>query len=228
MAFPTIVSDNGDTFGNNTSHTISWGASPQSGDLLFVLIGHDNYLVTCTWDNLSFSQPLEFQVIATSQERARLFVHICDGTEGSSDTVTLSGSESLAYTSILVRDWGWFVASKPDANVGGSDPPSSPELTSPQGVKDILWLAFAAMRDSGTWSSAPTGYNLANQLIEGVGSSSATIDVAMAGKNATSASETPGAWGSSGGAGFGITVAIGPKSAGGGVRIPNIRGGADQ
>lgn len=214
MSFPTIVAHNSGSAANNTAHTITFGSSPQSGDLLILWIGYDNYTVDLTFDSIDVAVGQKLAVNGTTQEVARLCFRVCDGTEGSSTGLTLSGSEFLAYTSILVRGWGWWMCYQESA----STPPTSPQALSAVGSADVLWIALAAQRDIGAWSSVPTGYSLANHLVEGNATSSTSIDIGMAAKESASASETPGAWGSTG-TGPALTVAVGPALAASGSTV---------
>jgi len=215
MAYPSIVDDNSDSFGNSTSHTISWGTAPAAGDLLFVFVGYDAYATTTTWGTYGFTEIHQLAVVQTNQEGARLFVRVCDGSEASSDTMTLSASEAISYCTLLVRGWGWWVTKES----GNATPPRSPLIISPADSQDILWVVLASCRDTNAWSAAPSGYTLAVNLVNSLGGGTSNVDVAMAAKQAAAASETPAAWGASE-LGVAITLAIGPSiSAGGGIQI---------
>ena len=211
MTFPTIVASNGQAFGNATEHTIGWVSSPAPGDLIVVWIGHDTFSSTITWDSLAFTELQAMACNATNQEKVLLYVHVCDGTEGTTTGLTISTFDAVTYTSLLVRNWGWFVSKQ---SVGNTNPPQSPEIFSPAGSDDILWLSLAGQRASGSWSAVPTGFDLANQLIDGALAGFGSVYLAMAAKNSAVASIAPGAWGASTD-GPAITMAIGPSLGGG-------------
>lgn len=204
MAFPTVgTSNSGNSGANATAHTVTLPTSIASGDLLIVAFCHDDAGATVTasvttpasgWTTLVNN--LVANALGTVG-RLSVFARIADGTEGTTITVTTTGSEGSAYTTYRIPASSWYgnltdgvnvaTVSGPAANANPNPPNLDPASW---GTEDTMWMVIYSWDGNVSHTTYPTNY-ASNQLTNrwantgGQGIASATRENAAA-------SEDPG------------------------------------
>ncbi|MEF3692027.1 MAG: hypothetical protein V3574_03165, partial [Candidatus Moraniibacteriota bacterium] len=188
-AFPSIAATNsGNSGGNVTSHTVNLPSGISSGNLLIVSFSNDGS-DTVTWPS---GWTGLFSTANGTANRLSAAYRIADGSEGTTITVTTSGSQGSAHTSYRIT--GHYSGAAPavgTAATGSSVNPDSPSLTPSWGAEDTLWLSVYGWDSNASNSSYPTNYslgqvtNLYNQTVHGAG-------IASAGYNLNASSQDPG------------------------------------
>jgi hypothetical protein len=182
--FPTIASSSNNTGAGVTNLTVTMPAGYAAGDLIIALVslaagGPPAITPPAGWTQLYNCTP-------SAAMRSGAWYKVADGAEGGS--VTFVAGAAASYSSVAVRiNLGTYtgvpVAGVAEIGGGAPDPPS---LTSGFGAVDTLWLACV---DS---DAAQAGWSAGYNLVGNAGN--AGYRSYMAKRNATAATENPGAW----------------------------------
>lgn len=182
MAFPTVAdadTKTGTVAVNSTSWTLTYPTNIAAGDLLLALIAADGGITTGT-------MPVGWtKLYGTSSGGAvvgYLWVKSADGTETGTFTFNANASEQGAWAVFRVPNETWFGGTLTSAvNVANQESvsanPDPPNLDPASwGTEDTLWIAFAAVDTSRTFSAFPTTpsvfTNTGSQVSGGAGGAS--------------------------------------------------------
>jgi hypothetical protein len=139
---------------------------------------------------------------------------IADGSEGSSISVSTSGSTRTAHQAYLIGGWGGtssdVACGTPSANNGTN--PNPPALTPSWGAADDLWIVPLAARGGGTISADPASYTNGFGSSTGTGTTDAQTRSARRNLNATS--DDPGTFTMTSESYVVSTIAVKPGTAG--------------
>ena len=215
MAFPTVKVRFTSTNTNTTSHTIDLSSlSLSSGDLVVLIFAANN--------NSGITAPTGWTKQRTGAyngtEDCAVITRECDGTEGSSVTVTTSESDPSAYGIIVFTSgtWGAYYFSTGAAYTGGSGNGGDPDsLTPPDGADDIVWIAWTCSRGNDMDTGGqPTNYTAARAQTVKTGNSSSNASMASADRENNASSEDPGefTWGNPDYNEWAGTIAVYPAS----------------
>jgi len=195
MAYPQVGSVNGgynDTA--STQHTVNLPSGIAAGDLLLVF-----FTLYCTGGaNYGVSFPsgwtVQYDQLYSNYERGVLYKRIADGTEGSTITVSSTGSAKSAHTSYRIASSGsqGYTLNRVASAVGSgsnTSTPNPPSLSPAWGSDETLWFAVTHTRGNVTVSSYPTGYSNGRN---DVGASSDSAGIGTARRELTASSEDPG------------------------------------
>ncbi len=196
--FPTLESTTASNESSTTTtHTISYPATVNSGDLLLVFF-------SCYLGNCNASTPTGYEDIQSPTNYAvgniigeyAIFGRDADGTEGG-DTFDITGGNAQRSATHVLRITGWggdsTVANDVECANDESialDDPDPPNVTASWGSDDNLFIEGAATADDDeSVTSASTGYSSLLSTVAGGGNQSAAISTAI--KTAASASDNP-------------------------------------
>lgn len=168
MAFPTVAaSTSGNSGANSTTHTIDIG-SPTNGQRVLVLFAYDDAggSVTASVTTPASGWTELFAISSNAAGRTggyNAWYRDCDGTEGTSITVTTTGSEGSAYIRYTITAGTFDPATAPAVAThegAASSTNPDPPLLNPAGwdVEDTLWFATAAWDGNRNRTGAPAAY----------------------------------------------------------------------
>ena len=145
MSFPSFVSATFKTHPSSASHSVDL-PSVSAGDLLIVLYNSDS--------NGNPTDPSGWNVLKAGGSRQAAWSRICDGTEGS--TLTLTISPSRAGKTAVIKITGAHASQEPEAaNQGTSHDP--PNLAPSWGSREVMWIAVDLYLN-GSVTAYPTSY----------------------------------------------------------------------
>jgi hypothetical protein len=184
VAFPTVAARATDVNSAATSQALNLPSGISAGDLLIITIQVPQGVPqTITWPS-GWTQ-LYNQANGGNNVQGAAAYRVADGSEGSTMTITLSGSSTVA--SVAFRITGHDSAIAPQAGTvatGTSSTPNPPSLTPTGGAKDYLWIVCCAS-DTADVTAAPTNYSNFTQP-------GALPDIGTAERLLNAASEDPG------------------------------------
>lgn len=198
MAFPSIGATNsGNSGASTTTHTVNLPAGITSGQLLIVAFcngGASTASVTTPGSGWSTRFTNTFN--AAGGPTLTVFYRFADGSEGSTITVTTSGSAGSSHVSYRIT--GVDTGTNPESGTSSenqSSTPDPPTVTASWGSADNLFLAMVGWEPgSQAVTGYPTNYTLSQTLDRwNSGSGSGTI---MAGRQLASATDNPGTFSS--------------------------------
>jgi hypothetical protein len=210
MAFPTVNGTQGSqTSTAGTSHTISLGATPTSGDLLIVIVTFGADAGTLTWPS-SLGTWTELANTLNSSCHQVIAYKSANG-EGTSISLTSANSVRMASIAIRVAAGTWN--GNPEAGTpatGNSTAPNPPAETPSWGTDDVTWFAIAAQRSQNAVTTYPTSY-ADNNVTQASGGSGASVGSSyLASRNLNASTTNPGTYAlaGSGSAWVANTVAV--------------------
>jgi len=184
--------------GSSVSALLPLTYSP--GDLLLLLVrttATGNTTTPTGWDVLI----ADHHPSTSSGDRVMAFMRTADGTEGTSVTLTNSGTPSWSIISLAIQDADDIAVNPPEASAeasGTGTAPDSPSLAPSGGAKDYLWLTWGSQEGKAGLppTTIPAGYTyITGDSTGGAGSAATNARTFVAYKEANAASEDPGAWG---------------------------------
>lgn len=185
--YPLVISSAATAAASTTTAVVSLPGTYVAGDMLMVLLklsSGDTFTTPSGWTNLA---------IDTSACGPKEWVYwkVASGSEGSTVSITQSGTSTWAGVSYSIRNYSGSPAFA--IAVSSSFPsPNPPSLTSGFGAVPTLWIAHIATNTT-VFASYPSGY------VNGVVSSGASSNISAAATKATTAvSEDPGTFSGSG------------------------------
>jgi len=216
MAFPAVAtSASSNVAAGSASKTVTLPTGIASGDVL-VLWFHTDGNTTISWP-AGYTELFEADMATEGGSGTGSLAHrTCDGTEGSSITVTTGGTQEAA--------WGVYRITGASGNVehafaeGSSATPDPPNLTPSWGAKDTLWIATACEDNADLTGTAPTNY--ANNVLHQFNTDA---EIVMGTRALNAASENPGTFAAAADEWICATVAVEP--AGGGAFSVAANGG---
>lgn len=176
----------------NTSHTVALPSGIQSGELLVVFFNTGG-------TNVDHTTPTDWTLLSSYAANGRnsIFWRIADGTEGTTLSVTTSGSRIATHAAYRIS--GVYAAGPIEGEWQAATSADPPNLTPSWGAKNTLWITFASSRRTDNTFSAPSGYG-AQVDSESNSSSGSTSDVrfAAATQELNASSDDPATWGTTG------------------------------
>jgi hypothetical protein len=149
MAFPQVAATgSGNSGANATTHSIDLsGLSLASGDICVVFFTNDS---TATASVTTPATGWDSELTQTSTlVRLSVFTRSCDGSEGSSITVTTSASEGGAWVVYRITGGDYTnIESASTLSLGST--PDPPSLTASWGIDDNLRIGVAGWDDGTT------------------------------------------------------------------------------
>lgn len=193
MAFPTVESITSSTFATaGTSHSVNLPATINSGDLLI--------LFWCNRSSPTVTGPSGWTLKYAGDTsgnfgRGETFLRVADGTEGSTVTVSLSGTGREACAQVWrISGWEGTLASVETGTLvtASNSNPNPPSVTASWGAEDNLFIAaIHGADDDATASSGPTNYTNVTNTVSGGGNNSGA-SVITARRNLNGATDDPG------------------------------------
>ena len=154
----------------------------QSGDRLLIIFGTNENAPALTASGWNF----------VTDNRLQVAWRNCDGSEGSSVSISGGGSRNVAYFSLRIEAGTFDSSTSPEFGTlatATSTTPDPPSLTTSWGAKETLWFA-AATRNDTDWevTDYPSGWD----YIRGDTSFGSAQPCAIASKRSSNATEDPG------------------------------------
>lgn len=206
MAFPSIAttSSGNDATGSST-FTLTLPTGISSGDKLILWVAVDG--------NTTVSWPAGYTELFdrnfsdggfSGSGTGSLAYRNCDGTEGSSITVTKGNTQEDA--------WGCYRITGASSTApefqfaeGNSASPDCPSLTPSWGAKDTLWIVTACQDNADLTGTAPTNY--ANNVLHQFNTDA---EIVMGSRQLNATSEDPGTFAAAADEWFALTIAVEP------------------
>lgn len=161
--------------------TIAFDSAPSSGDLI-IIVFQSGFAGTASAPGWT---------VPVGALGTWVLYRICDGSEGSSVTITYAAGGGLAARAWRIRGF----TGAPEFGIAASKNP--PSLSPSWGAKDTLWIAALGL--SGTYSGFPSGYTQTGSV----------TNLGWAERELNAASEDPSAFTSSSGAFIeSVTIAV--------------------
>lgn len=187
MTFPTVVTTSSGAGGSSTSQAVLLPTGIVSGDRCIICLGARDASGVFTW-------PADWTEIPGGEGVNGLTLgngyRDCDGSEGTTITVTLAGASKAAWTAYRIS--GHDPGTAPQQGTfatGSSATPNPPNVTAAWGSDDNLFLAVFAGSHIGDSIVAPTNYT---NLLHADSSSTNVISTSSAQRQLTAASDDPG------------------------------------
>lgn len=200
-----------------SSHNLNLPPNISSGDLLLLFVMVHNQTITdlSGWDVLH-------SAIGSGTDRSRIYAKEATGSEGSTVTLSLSGTSRASCNAYRITGWSGDLTSSGIAIsslvAASTLTPNPPNLTPSWGSAENLWFAIDWYTDSNTTftppGAYPTNYGLGQLFVKnGAGSSGQLL--ATAARLLTATSEDPGVFTHTGAAkdSDAQTIAIRPGAA---------------
>lgn len=224
MAFASIATSNTSQEDSAVStHTVSLPSGITSGDLLLVGFGHATDTETPVFP-AGWSLIVETDNAGGGTEGLAIHMRRADGTEGSTITVTTTGTTRSTHVALRISGDDTGTTPETSSAIANNAPPNPPSLTPTGGAKDYLWLAWGASSHAGTYTAFSTDYTYITPLqIANSVSGSATRSISgLCARQLNASSEDPSAWSHDQSAAemVAITMAVHPAPTGGGFTIP--------
>lgn len=186
MAFPVVESNSIDSITvGSVSHDLSLPSGVAVGDGLIMIVSVDG--------NPSVDWPVDWDELFYDTQAGNALSIACkeaDGTEGGIVTITLGGSQGVAWIGYRISGHLSFDTQLPEVSAGATATDQSPDpdsLTPTGGAKDYLWIACCSMDGGDTADTFPSSY--IGTLTEGPG---LEAGVASCHRLLNAASEDPG------------------------------------
>lgn len=185
MAFPAVQGSVAVGTASTSSITVSLPTGIQAGDLLLCAVA-----INYTYPTLTFPAGWT-KVVADfnySDAGGVIAYRICDGSEGSSITVSAGTGQPRAWQTYLIRGR----TGNPEAAISSqalAQTSNPPNLAPSWGVKDCLWLVFYFESVSYSVTTPPTGYG--NETNSAYGGNNVAVYSWY--KTATASSDDPAA-----------------------------------
>jgi hypothetical protein len=191
VSFPTVVQfSGGSPAANTSSYVITFpGGAPTAGQLLIVLLGLDD---NPTVNALTGWTELVDGPGASSACHIMVAYRVSDGTEGTTDTFTISANQGGGWQCYVIS--GYDTGEVPEITsiaTGTSAAANSGSLAPSWGSADTLWITAFAQDGFGAAPSPPTNYG--NNRRDGWNNAEGA-SIASARRTLAASSEDPGAW----------------------------------
>jgi hypothetical protein len=203
MASPTIAGTPATTAISTaaTSGAMNLPSGITAGELLIAVI------MTPLTTNV-FTVPSGWSSMTTvTSTPSCVFARYADGTESGTTTFSWSGTQKATaiifrvaghgYIGSDVTSWTDATNSPSNAAASGSSTAPNPAVSDTTVLQDNLYIAIASWLQDQTANTYPTGYGLSQTTVSsgGAGGGATKCGSAIAGKQATSTSDDPGAFG---------------------------------
>ena len=216
-ASPSVAATNTSVGLVSTSHVVALPTGIVAGQLLMVGLGCNGILTAPSasgWTHLH-----TFARSADNTNTISVLYKWAAGSEGSTVTVTTSGSQPCGHFSMSITGAVNPATQAPEASTGatGSAAPDSDAVTSTGGAKDYLFISVASQDGNSVATASPTNYLPSSGPFLTV--SSGTDNALDAGvfaayRQLNASSEDPGVFTSSRGDGTAaFTIAVHPAAA---------------
>lgn len=173
-----------------TSHPVTLPAGIQAGELLLIFFSES------AGTGATVNAPAGWTKLVESNNGANnglaVLYRFADGSEGTSVTVTTSGSTKSSHLSYRISGASSPVTSTPAT--GASTAPNPPQLIPSDGKLPYLWFAVAGWDGTPTATAYPTNYTNGQQTGTSGGQATTNCGVAAAERQLTADSEDPGAF----------------------------------
>lgn len=174
----TLANSSSGSNASTTSHTINLPSGISSGDILVMVFSRNG-------TGNSITLPAFFTTTILNNSEVAIAYRRCDGSEGSTTTVTTSIADPSNYVVALVR--GFPTASSPTVSTQATASSTSPNASSVSSTYGF-YIVAAGARSSASWTASPTGYTMIAQLGSGGSAAMGWKKTGIAG------SDDPSAW----------------------------------
>lgn len=195
MASPTDSARTGTNITTaGTSHSINTG-SPSAGDLV---ITHVRFAAAPGTITFAGHTQLASDSTDASDDTTNVYYRLCNGTEGSTNTLTTGNSVKLSATMWIVTGGEHPGIQPPQiaaVTIGTAANADPTTITPTGGSKDYLFITMLGMDHETATFTQPTSYVNLTQANSGTAGAVATnCMIAGASQQKTASSENPGAW----------------------------------
>lgn len=194
MAFPVVESTaSGNSGANATTHVITLPTGIVDGDLILLFFNNDGaQTASITTPASGWNGPVGQDVSPTNNNRLSMFWRWADGTEAATITVTVTSTESAAWT--VYRISGADDTCDPEISAGATGTSATPDpdsLTASWGFSETLWLVAYGWDGDNSHSAYPSTYT--DNRLTSRWSNAAGVGIASATKYDIDETEDPAA-----------------------------------
>lgn len=187
--FPQVEATATSGNASTTTHTVNLPTGITSGELLVMVI-------RCGLTNITFTVPTGWTALVGELDAlgtSLVCYRTADGGEGSTVSVTTSGTRTSAAITMRISGWS-AIEGAGLSNSGTAGDPAS--LSPTWGSDDTLWIAVVTNRTTVVISAAPTNYSGLVTAYSTTTGDTSTVEAsaAVAFRELAASSEDPGAF----------------------------------